>query len=250
MKKVLIYDWPTRIFHGLFALSFVAAFLITKVVDDESANYAYHMILGIFMVSLVILRIIWGIIGSKYARFSSFDLSPTHLFKYFKDILQNKSERKLSHNAASSWAAIVMMALSFGLLFSGYQMVQKYNKETFEEVHEAFANIFLVIAIFHVVGIVLHTLRHKDPIGLSMVTGNKLAKTNEEENKGIPHSYIGAGVVFLVLSLFSLTTLYKNYNSTTGAFHLFNKDFNLVKIENEKENGQGGEREHEKEDDD
>lgn len=250
MKKVLIYDWPTRIFHGLFALSFVAAFLITKVVDDESANYAYHMILGMFIVSLVVLRVIWGVVGSKYARFSSFDLRPSHLIQYFKDIIQNKSERKLSHNAASSWAAILMMLMSFGLLFSGYQMVLKNNKETFEEFHEAFANIFLALAILHVIGIVLHTLRHKDAIGLSMVTGNKFAKTSEEESKGIPHSYIAAGVVFLVLSLFSLTTLLKNYDPTTGAFHLFNKEYNLVKIENEKESGRGGEREHEKEDDD
>lgn len=79
MSIKLAYDLPTRIFHWCFALLFVFSFFIAKVIDDDSALYAYHMLSGILMSLLVILRVFWGFVGTRYARFSSFMLHPKDL---------------------------------------------------------------------------------------------------------------------------------------------------------------------------
>ena len=78
MRKQLIYDLPTRIFHWGFAGLFVFVIFIAKTVDDENPVFSYHMLAGLMLGGLVTLRIIWGFFGTKYARFSSFALHPAY----------------------------------------------------------------------------------------------------------------------------------------------------------------------------
>lgn len=63
MKQTLIYDIPTRIFHWLFVALFLFSFLIAKNVDDESVLFSYHMISGILLTGIVLLRAFWGLMG-------------------------------------------------------------------------------------------------------------------------------------------------------------------------------------------
>ena len=86
MNKKNAFDLPTRVFHWVFAILFVAAFTIANTIDDDSKWYTLHSLSGIMMVFLIFLRGIWGFVGSKYARFSSFKLNPSDLIKYLKSI--------------------------------------------------------------------------------------------------------------------------------------------------------------------
>ena len=79
MRNRMIYDLPTRIFHWLFAGLFIAAFLIAKTVDDESPAFSYHMLAGLLLTLIVLLRILWGFVGTKHSRFASFALYPKDL---------------------------------------------------------------------------------------------------------------------------------------------------------------------------
>lgn len=195
MNETKVYDLPTRLFHGLFAGTSVAAFFIAKVIDDESPNYSYHMLLGFVLAGMVGLRLIWGLIGTRYARFSSFVLNPKDLIQYLKQLLGEKPTRTLGHNPASSWAALMMMSLALGLAVTGYLMSSGGDKEVFEDVHEVLANAFAVTAILHVAGVSFHMLRHRDSLGLAMVTGKKrpvdgqfgIARSQWGESKGKDH---------------------------------------------------------------
>ena len=69
MKKSLAYDLPLRIFHWLFALLFVTAFVMGKTVDDDSSLFSYHMMAGLSTGFILTLRIVWGFIGTVYSRF-------------------------------------------------------------------------------------------------------------------------------------------------------------------------------------
>jgi hypothetical protein len=89
-----------------------------------------------------------------------------------------------------------MFLLTLGLVCTGLQMVNGNNKEFFEEVHKVFAHLFLFVVIAHVAGVVFHTLRHRDPIGLSMVSGYKNEVQGQPEAES---SSMLVGVVFLVL---------------------------------------------------
>ncbi|HEY8269941.1 MAG TPA: cytochrome b/b6 domain-containing protein [Pseudobdellovibrionaceae bacterium] len=224
MRQGLIYDLPTRLFHWLFSGLFLTAFIIAKTVDDESSFFSYHMLAGLTLGFVVILRIAWGIFGTQHARFSNFALNPSDLISYFKGILSGDKRRWAGHNPASSWAAIVMMVLALGLGLTGYLMTSGPNKETFEDVHELFANAFIVVAILHVAGIALHTIRHQEMIGLSMINGKKSNITAEQ---AIPSSRPGVGILFIGLAVVFGTYIFKNYDSQTRNLQAFGTTLHL-----------------------
>lgn len=236
MSKPLVYDSPTRVFHWIFAILFVGAFFIAKTYDDDSTLYPYHMMMGLTMVFLVSLRILWGLFGSRYAKFSSFKLNPMDLVEYFKGFFTASGARTLGHNPASSWAAVIMMILTIGLGGTGYLMVNGTNKEFFEEIHELFANAFVIVVIGHIAGIVLHTLRHKEAIGLSMIHGKKDAVKGEV---GIPGSLNWAGILMIALVGLFVFNLNKNYNTQTRSLNLFGTTLQLGENESN-ENGEAG----------
>lgn len=233
MEKKLIYDWPTRIFHWLFAGMFITAFFIAKNFDDDSSQYPYHMLLGICMAFIFLLRIVWGVVGSRYAKFSSFNLNPKDLVIYIKNVLNANTKDHEAHNPASSWIALIMMLLALGLAGTGFLMTIKFYKEAVEEIHELLANAFLVAAIFHVSGIILHTYRHKDGIGLSMLHGKKTV--DKVKVIEINHAYRFAGVVFLALFMSFAIYLNINYDRQKQNLTVFNKSFQLGEAKEENE---------------
>lgn len=233
MEKSKAYDLPTRIFHWIFAALFVTSFAIAKIIDDESTLYAYHMLSGILMVFLVLLRILWGFIGPQTSRFSSFKLNPCELKSYFFSVIQGKSKRYLGHNPASSYAAILMLLFTLGIGFSGMMMTLKISKHFFEEVHELFANGFFMVVIFHIAGVLLHQIKHNDDMIFSMLNGKK-AKVDQEEEIKSQHPLVAIILVFLIVIV--ANQLVKNYDTNTGKLNIIGKQFHLGEDEHENEN--------------
>jgi cytochrome b len=229
MEQNLVYDLPTRVFHWLFAGLFLTAFVIAKAVDDDSALFSYHMLAGLMLSFLVVFRILWGIIGTKHARFSGFTLNPFDLISYFKGILSGDKRRWAGHNPASSWAAVLMLVMALGLGLTGYLMTTSGNKETFEDLHEFLANGFIVIVVLHIAGIILHSIRHKEMIGLSMINGKK---SDVSFGQTIPSSRSGVGILLIALVVVFANHLFKNYDSQTRNLQLFGSTLQLG--ENEK----------------
>lgn len=250
MKKTKVYDLPTRLFHWLFAGLFLGAFAIAKLTDDESALFSQHMLLGLLLTFLTLLRLAWGIVGSRYARFTSFPLNPLRLCAYFRDILSSKGKQYVAHNPASAWAALVMMALALGLGTTGYLMATGY-KETYEDLHELLANAFIFVVIAHVAGILLHQFRHRDGIGLSMIHGKKVCDT-EGEGISISHRFVALGLAGL-MGVFAFH-IYKNYDASRATTNLFGVTLQLGENEGDENGneskGERAENGNEKEDDD
>lgn len=227
MKKTTIYDLPTRAFHWIFAGAFLSAFIISKTVSDDSSVFPYHMLLGVLLAAVAVLRIIWGFIGSRYARFSAFRLNPKDLLVYFGDFFNPRAKRDSGHNPASSWAAIAMIGLALGLGLTGYMMVNGTNKDFYEDLHELFANAFLVIAALHVLGVALHTLRYRDRIAFSMIHGKKEIPDGE----GIRSTHPFIALLFIsILGLFAFH-LGNQYDPTKQTLSLFGKTFQLGEAE-------------------
>mgnify|MGYP000449590781 CR=1 FL=1 len=87
MAKVLIWDLPTRLIHWLLTFGFLACFGIAQFAGEHSAWFPIHMILGISLGIIVVLRVAWGFTGTRYARFGSFLYSPSALYEYMKGTL-------------------------------------------------------------------------------------------------------------------------------------------------------------------
>lgn len=224
MERQLVYDLPTRIFHWLFAGLFLTAFTIAQTVDDDSVWFDYHSLLGILLGFLVLLRIVWGFVGTRHARFSNFPLNPVDLLQYFKGIVSGEKKRWAGHNPASSWAGITMMTLALGLGVTGYLMTSGSDKETFEDLHELLADGFIIVVILHVAGIVLHTIRHHEMIALSMINGKKVDVSPSESIKNQKSAF---GILLLGLVVACGIHIFKNYDSTTRSLRLFGTTLQL-----------------------
>lgn len=230
MRQHLVYDLPTRLFHWLFAALFLVGFIIAKTVDDESAWFNVHSLAGLTLGFLVLLRIVWGFVGTKHARFSGFALNPVNLVQYFKGILAGDKKRWAGHNPASSWAGITMMFLALGLAFTGYLMTSGPDKETYEDIHELFANGFIIIVILHIAGIVLHTFRHKEIIGLSMIDGKK---NDVSPDQVISSAKTPIGILLVGLVVAFGLYLYNNYDNSTRSLQFFGTTLQLSENDND-----------------
>ncbi len=226
--RQLVYDGPTRVFHWLFATLFLTAFAIGKIYDHDSSQFAYHMLAGLTLGFLVLLRVIWGFVGTRHAKFSNFALHPRDLLGYFKGILQGSTQLWAGHNPASSWAGLAMMVLALLLVMSGYKMVSGPEQEILEEVHEIFGNIFILIVIFHLLGLVFHTVRHREVIALSMLDGRK---ANVPAGETIPRAHGAVAVLLLaVVTAFGLQLL-KSYDPKTQTLDLAGQRLQLGEAE-------------------
>lgn len=247
MEKTTVYDLPTRIFHWLFAALFIIAFSIAKILDDDNPIFSYHMMAGISLLFILALRIIWGIFGTKYARFSSFKLNPPDLITYFKQAVVKKTKVYFSHNPASSYLSIFMFALTIGLGITGINMALGNESEFFEESHEIMANLFIISVIAHLVGIIYHHLSHKDSLWSSMIDGQKEAIPGKI---GIATTRPIIGILFLVLSLSWIGYVYSNFDQNTRVLSLFGNELQLGENEGlEHESGARGENNPEEDDD-
>ena len=232
IKNQKVYDVPTRVFHALFALLFIISFSIAKWTDDESILYAYHMIGGMIMLTLVILRVGWGMMANNYNEVKDIWIRPNQIIKYFKDYLKKIKWSYPGHNPASAAAAFLMMLLTLGLVFTGIGMTGFDQKKNLQDVHELIANTFLLVVLVHILGVLMHSIRFQDFIPLSMITGNK--ELNDQQMKIFKndtknHTWFGILMVFIVGMLF--VKLNQSLDKKTGQLNFLNKTFQLVEIE-------------------
>lgn len=228
MKKGLVYDFPTRLFHWCFSGLFISAFFIAKIIDSDSVVFIFHMLLGINLGFLVFLRFFWGLFGTQHARWSDLDLHPRNLASYLKGVVKGDSKKWAGHNPASSWAALLMIFFAVGLVTTGLLMTGGGYKEDLEDIHDVLATSFAIVAFFHISGIVIHTLRFKDGIGFSMVHGKKEGVLADET---LSSSRPFSGLIFLALALSFAAWIFWRVDLQEGILNLWGLELNLGKPE-------------------
>lgn len=228
VQLIKVYDLPIRIFHWLFAGLFILSFSIGKFIDDESVLYAYHMLSGLLMSFIVLLRLVWGYYGSRYAKFKSFPLKLEQLKSYFNSLFDDQSMRYTGHNPASSYASLSMYLMSICLATTGLLMSFRVNKHFFEEIHELTANAFVLVVIAHIVGVVLHRIRHKDQIMSSMFNGKK---DMFDEKKEIESNHPLIAILFVILVGLGSLSLLSSYNVSSGKLNLWGLSLQLGEME-------------------
>jgi cytochrome b len=226
MKKILVFDLKTRIFHWFFASMFIGAFYIAKQVDSESAVYGYHMILGMTLFVMVVFRIYWGFFGTKHSKFSSFPLKISTLFQYLKSVFQGRPKEYAGHNPAASWSILGFLLLASLLFVSGILMSQGYKEEV-EDYHEIFANCFFGLSILHVLGVMVHSIQFKTWLPLVMISGKKSINLRNAEFSDSVEPKVGAGVAFGLAVLLCFVFLFKHFDASTRVLSVFGYSLNL-----------------------
>ncbi len=166
---IKVWDPFVRIFHwslvGLFAIAFLTGDEVEPV----------HVAAGYAIVGLLALRIVWGFIGPRHARFADFVRSPRVALAYLRDAMALRSRRYLGHNPAGGLMIIALIVMLLGTGATGYLMTTDayWGSKAMEHIHGAFAYVTVGLIAFHVVGVVLSSLAHHENLVRAMITGRK-----------------------------------------------------------------------------
>ena len=209
MKSVLIWDLPTRLFHWLLSSGFIVAAVISLLLGDDSPLFPYHAIIGLIIALMVCLRVIWGVVGTRYARFGTFVFGPGAVMEYMKGTLARGGARYIGHNPGSALAIFALLALVLALAVTGVMMGQ--GNEGVEDIHEILAWVAVGVVVVHVLGVALHTILHRENITASMIHGKKDAEPSE----AIASSKPVIAVIFLAIAGAWAVGLIRNYNPST-----------------------------------
>jgi cytochrome b len=168
-SRILVWDLPTRWFHWLLALSFAGAWLT----GDSELYRDIHLMLGYTLLGLIAFRLLWGFVGTRYARFADFAYSPAAVVRYAKSLLSRQPEHYLGHNPAGAVAIFLLLALGIASGVSGWLAYNEIGGEWLEEGHELFSNLMLAVVGVHIAGVIMSSWFHRENLTRAMVTGYK-----------------------------------------------------------------------------
>ena len=207
-NTVGIWDPIVRIGHWTLVLSFFLAYFTE---DDFLTQHAWA---GYIVGAVVCVRLVWGLIGSKHARFSDFVRSPGATFRHLGELVRHRATRYLGHNPAGGAMIVALLIGLSGTVFSGlmiyaieenagplagwvaaanaspvlptiistaradedaYEEHDEHEsaEEFWEEVHEIFANLMLLLIAVHVAGVLYSSHVDKENLVRAMITGRK-----------------------------------------------------------------------------
>lgn len=201
-NNVAVWDIFIRIFHWTLVIAFTVAYF-----TSEEKN-VWHIYAGYTVLALVILRIIWGLVGSQHARFSDFICSPSGVYRYVRELRAGTAKHYFGHNPLGGWMVVGLLGTLLIVTISGLKVYaieegrgplagnpvmltvisaahaeddgdadkkeqEEADEEFWEEIHEASTNFMLLLIGFHVFGVVLSSKLHGENLVKAMLTGKK-----------------------------------------------------------------------------
>ncbi len=208
-SRVFVWDISVRLFHWTLVALMVALFVTAELLDGA---IELHATLGLAATALVLFRVMWGIVGSSYARFSQFVRGPSVVLAYARSLLSHPHKFVIGHNPLGGWMVLLLLAVVFlqsmlglfandDVLFEGplAYLVSKDTSDYITGLHYDLFNILLVLVGLHVAAVIWHKLFKGEDLLSAMFTGYKdLPPGVKAENAR------GGGVLF-ALTLFAIS---------------------------------------------
>lgn len=200
-SELRVWDRFVRVSHWLLALGFATAY----VTADEVKTVHYWA--GYTVATLVVLRILWGFVGPRRARFSNFVCAPRKIVRYFVDLIRFRSPRYVGHSPAGGamviallltlaaltgtgmarlaieegegplapWLASESTTVETGVILASSDDEEDGRREDsfVGELHETLGNITLFLVFAHIAGVALASFAHRENLARAMVTGRK-----------------------------------------------------------------------------
>jgi cytochrome b len=208
VKRTLVWDAPTRLFHWLLVSCFTGAWLTST----SDRWLSIHIFLGYVMLGLIGFRLAWGFVGGRYARFASFVVGPLAGLRYLRDLATRRDAAYLGHNPAASLAIIGMLVLGVAVGLTGIftqggeeghgavtGLISIGAAAWSKRAHEVLAILMMVTVGGHLTGVAVGTWLHKENLPMSMVTGRKEAPDDALASRPF---HAAAAVMALVVAAF------------------------------------------------
>jgi cytochrome b len=199
-KRIRLWDLPTRLFHWTLVFLVVAAFTSVQIGGNAMP---WHGRFGLAILGLLAFRFIWGIVGSTYARFSSFFPTPTSVRAYLNGRWQGVGHNPLGSFSVFGLLALLALQVGTGLFgnddiaFNGplYTLVGKDRSDWLTGAHKLASNLLIALIILHISAIVFYARVKKDNLVKPMLTGWK------DVDSGMGESATGGGGIALLIGL-------------------------------------------------
>lgn len=208
---IRVWDIPTRIFHWLFVGLIIFSFITGKI---GVTAMRYHEWSGFAILVLIGFRLVWGFIGGKQSRFSTFVSGPSTVIRYASSMLKKESKQYIGHNPLGGWSIFAMLTsvliqagtglfANDDILTEGplYNLVSKETSDWLTSIHHLNQKILLVLVVVHIGAVIFYLIVKRDNLIKPMITGNKLWHQSHDSTWGNP-------VVALIITALAAVAAY------------------------------------------
>jgi cytochrome b len=198
LQKIRIWDLPTRVFHWSLVVLVVALIVSGKI----GGNFMdWHGKFGLAVVGLLCFRLVWGVLGSTYARFATFFPTPAKLRAYLRGEWKEPGHNPLGALSVFALLGLLGLQIATGLAsnddiaFRGplFELAGKALSDRLTGIHKLSINVLFVLIALHIAAILFYVHVRKDNLVKPMITGWKL------HPQGRPAS--GGGIAAFVIAL-------------------------------------------------
>lgn len=206
--SVKVWDLPTRLFHWLLVISLGGSWWTA---DAGIEWMEWHFRFGYFAAGLIIFRVIWGLVGTRHARFSGFLYSPRRIIAYLATLGKRDSKPTTGHNPLGGLVVLLMLIIigaqvSTGLFASDdiftdgpfHPLVSDDLAGTLTTWHHRIFTGIQIIAALHIVAILFYWLWKRQQLIWPMITGRKPLALLGDDKNGISSKLVLGIVVALV----------------------------------------------------
>ena len=164
-----VWDVPLRVLHWILAAAVLIAYFSANVFDTV------HEIAGYTVMALVVLRVAWGFVGTRYSQFRNSVRPPRVVLRFLGQIARGEPGRYLGLNPAGAAMAIVMLALLGVSTISGWMQITErfFGVDWVEMVHTVSSNAVMILVAVHILGVVVMCVMQKENLIRAMLTGKK-----------------------------------------------------------------------------
>ncbi len=183
-STVKVWDAFVRLAHWSLVASVTAAWL------TRHSDSAWHEWLGYTALSIAVIRIVWGFVGTPYARFSEFVRTPGRTMTYTRALIAHTDQRFIGHNPLGGWMIIALLATVTLLGLTGWLGTTDayWGIAWMNESHDALSNLLVGLIALHVAGVMFSSWRHRENLAKAMITGRKRRFEVRSANQGGPNA--------------------------------------------------------------
>lgn len=219
LHRTRIWDLPTRAFHILLMLS-VAGLIAT----GETGAMQLHFWLGYTVLTLVLFRLVWGVVGGHWSRFIHFVPAPASLLAYVQAVRSGQAPRSIGHNPLGAMSVLAMLSVLLLQVFSGFisddeiasagpwtafvpaswvQIATQYHSDLGKA-------ILILLIVLHVSTVLYYKRLKQEDLITPMITGDKILTSETLASRDTRTSRLFAlgvllGCAYVVYQLVHLT---------------------------------------------
>ena len=182
--SVRVWDLPTRLFHWLLVLAVSGSVISAKIGGNAMA---WHFRCGYLVLTLLVFRMLWGLVGGRWSRFTSFIYTPATVLRYVRGRAAAQERLDVGHSptgAASVFALLGLLALQLGTgLVADDEIANQGPLNRFASSaavlsatswHKTWGQwLILALVVLHVAAILFYLLKKRINLVRPMFNGDK-----------------------------------------------------------------------------